>query len=255
MTQNASALARPIPPQQLIELVGSRSPEHFAAVGEEFLAIFKKYAALKATDRVLDVGCGCGRMALSMTKYLTAGSYEGFDIVSELIEWAQANVTTRWPNFHFQAIDLYSSAYNRATQSKASGLRFPYPDNSFDLTFLTSVFTHMLPDDMENYTREIARTLKPGGRALITFFLLDEYSMRHKDTPASGISIPYSYLDGQVHVHLLEDPENIVGYPESTVRRVFDRCGLELQEPIIYGYWCGRPNGLLGQDITLSVKR
>ena len=41
-----------------------------------------------------------------------------------------------------------------------------------DVAFLTSVFTHMLPEDVEHYLDELARVLKPGGRTLITWFLL-----------------------------------------------------------------------------------
>ena len=55
---------------------------------------------------------------------------------------------------------------------------FPCADNSFDLVFLTSVFTHMFAGDVENYLSEISRVLKPGGKCLITWFLLDEVSRK-----------------------------------------------------------------------------
>jgi len=243
-----------IPPQKLIELIGSTSAEHFVHLGKHFFDIFQKHADLKPTDRVLDVGCGCGRMAVPLTAYLTTGSYEGFDIVPELIDWCKQNITPRFPNFKFQMMDLYSSAYNRTAKKKASELKFPYPDASFDLTFLTSVFTHMLPDDMGGYTREIARTLKPGGRAVITFFILNADSMRLKDTPESKIKMKYPYLSGQVFVNSLASPEDIVGYPEETIKRVFRENGLTLQEPPLYGFWCGRKSDYSFQDITISVK-
>jgi SAM-dependent methyltransferase len=246
-----------IPPQKLIQLIGSTTAEHFVQLGKHFLDLFVKYADLKPTDRVLDVGCGCGRMAVPLTSFLDpekGGSYEGFDIVPELIEWCKTTITPRHPKFQFQTMDLYSSAYNREAKKKASELKFPYPDNSFDLTFLTSVFTHMLPEDMVQYTREIVRTLKPGGRALITFFLLNEESMRLKDREQSKIKLPYPYKDGQVWVNSLASPEDIVAYPEKTVRRVFRENGLKLGEPILYGFWCGRQSDVTFQDVTVSVK-
>ena len=39
---------------------------------------------------------------------------------------------------------------------------------------LTSVLTHLLEDEAEHYLAETARVLEPGGRALATFFLLDD---------------------------------------------------------------------------------
>jgi len=50
---------------------------------------------------------------------------------------------------------------------------FPYADSSFDLVFLTSVFTHMLPEDVKRYMEEISRVLKSGGRSVVTYFLVN----------------------------------------------------------------------------------
>jgi ubiquinone/menaquinone biosynthesis C-methylase UbiE len=83
----------------------------FEEIGNRFLDHFIKYGKLKRTDAVLDVGCGSGRMALPLTKYLAdSARYEGFDIDKNCIQWCQENITTRYPNFyvpaclHFQQI-------------------------------------------------------------------------------------------------------------------------------------------------------
>lgn len=44
--------------------------------------------------------------------------------------------------------------------------------SSFDFVFLTSVFTHLLPEDMNNYFSEVVRVLTHARRCLITYFLL-----------------------------------------------------------------------------------
>ncbi len=43
----------------------------FRAIGAEFLRHFVKLGELKPTDKVLEIGCGIGRMALPLTHYLT----------------------------------------------------------------------------------------------------------------------------------------------------------------------------------------
>jgi len=156
-----------IPPRWMV-FVGSCN---FA--DEELLRNFTELGGLKPDDRVLDVGCGIGRMAIPLTKFLNErGSYEGLDIVSEGIAWCQRQITPRFPRFHFMLADIYNGVYNPAGRNNASDYIFPYPDASFDFVFLLSVFTHMLPTDMENYLRQIVRVLKLGGRCFVTYFLI-----------------------------------------------------------------------------------
>jgi hypothetical protein len=61
-------------------------PGDYRKTGEEFLGYFRSLGRLKPTDRVLDLGCGIGRMAVPLTRYLTTGSYEGIDIVSPRVQ-------------------------------------------------------------------------------------------------------------------------------------------------------------------------
>jgi SAM-dependent methyltransferase len=149
-------------------------------------------------------------------------------------------------------VDLYNKTYHPRGKVPPKDFRFPYPDASFDFAFLTSVFTHMLPDDVAHYAREIARTLRPGGTALATFFLLNNESLRLKDTKASSLSIRKPYLKGQVLVYKRWRPEAAVAYPEETVRRIFRESGLLLREPILFGTWCGRETGISFQDIVIA---
>ena len=55
----------------------------FKETGNLFFQYFIELGELKPSERVLDVGCGIGRMAIPLTKYLDErGRYEGFDIVA-----------------------------------------------------------------------------------------------------------------------------------------------------------------------------
>jgi len=235
-----------LPPRRLRD-VGSGD---FIQIGEEFLGHFRNLGGLGRTDRVLDVGCGIGRMAIPLTRYLEAGGlYEGFDIVPSAIRWCQRHITPRFPHFRFQLADVYNSRYNRRGGQPAASYRFPFAEETFDFAFLTSVFTHMLPPQVERYTVELRRVVRPGGRLLVTFFLLNPESEGLLRRGRSSIDFPH---DLGTHRLLRErTPEAAVAYREDWVRGLFERNGLAVREPISWGEWCGREQFSSYQDILI----
>ena len=139
------------------------------------------------SDRVLDVGCGAGRLAGPLTGYLDpSGSYEGFDSSAERIEWCNENIAPHHPGFRFPSRDVHNGQYNPEPRRRRASTPSRYGDGEFDVVVLTSVFTHMLPDDVAHYLDEIARVLKPGGRALITLVRAE----RGDRAPARGAARP-----------------------------------------------------------------
>ena len=167
-----------LPPRELQDWVGGGGADAYKAIGNKFLGHLVDLCGLQPGDAVLDVGCGSGRMALPLTGYLNpVGRYAGFDVSREAIAWCTQNISGSHPNFDFTVADVQSSQYNPKGKYKSSDFRFPYPDGSFDVVLLASVFTHMLPADVRHYLQEIVRVLKPGGQSLITFFLLNEESL------------------------------------------------------------------------------
>jgi ubiquinone/menaquinone biosynthesis C-methylase UbiE len=238
------------PPKRKIFVGGP----NFKEVGEEFLQYFIELGQLKTNEKVLDVGCGIGRMAVPLTKYLEKmGGYEGFDIVADGIDWCRKKITTRYSNFHFQLVDIYNKTYNPKGKYKASEYKFPYDNEFFDFAFLTSVFTHMLPQDMENYFCEIARVLKKRGRCLITFFLLNTESLKLIDTKLSTLNFRHDV--GEFRTIDKNEPESAVAYDEKFIRKLYEKKRLNIAEPIRHGSWCGRKNFLSYQDIIIAVKK
>lgn len=229
----------------------------YRRTGDEFLRYFTSLGGLQPDHTVLDIGCGIGRMALPLTTYLNqAGGYEGFDIVGDGIQWCRQHITPKYPNFHFQIADIYNKEYHPHGTQQAETYRFPYPDATFDFTFLISVFTHMLPGGLENYLNEIARTLKPGGRCLCTFFLQNDETRMLQQTKGSILPfLDFRYDYGIYHTINQEAPEAAIAYDETYLRGLLQQSGLTLMEPIRYGAWCGRQHYLSGQDIVLLVKQ
>jgi SAM-dependent methyltransferase len=238
----------PTPPRDLIDGVGGGD---YRAIGEEFFGHFVRLGGLRRDARVLDVGCGCGRMAVPLSKWLRGGRYDGFDVVEPAVEWCRRNVTTRFPEFRFVVADVRNRLYRPQGKTEPADWSFPYAAASFDFVFLTSVFTHMLPVEQERYVAEIARTLAPGGTCFATFFLWnDETAARIEQAPA-GMRFRHAY-DGYRAVYP-DNHEAALAIPEAEMRSRFSRHGLEVVEPLHLGLWC-RPAGTTFQDVVVARK-
>jgi SAM-dependent methyltransferase len=225
----------------------------FVKIGEGFKQHFIDQGGLQPNERALDVGCGIGRMAIPLTDYLsTAGEYWGFDIVKSGIDWCQERISPRFPNFHFLHSDIYNKHYNPNGKIQAQDYRFPFEDEFFDFVFLTSVFTHMLPSDISNYMSEIARVLKTGGRCLITFFILNDESVRLVHAGKSDLDFKYD-LGGCLSTDP-NTPESAIAYDEAIVTGLFEKNRLTIYPSIYYGSWCGRAKFFTYQDLIVAKK-
>ena len=239
-----------LPPRRLIEAAGGGD---FDQIGQEFFRHFRRIGGLKPHHRVLDVGCGCGRMAVPMIPFLAdAGEYRGFDIAPGAIHWAKKHIAARYPRFHFDLADIRNLAYNPKGKGEAHEYRFPYESNFFDFAFLTSVFTHMMARDMRHYLDEISRTLKPGGRCLINYFLLNPVSLEKTRKGESRLSFPHPLPECFATDE--DKPDAAIAYDENFVRSSLAKAGLSIVEPIHYGCWSGRKPFLSFEDIVLAVK-
>jgi SAM-dependent methyltransferase len=168
-----------VPPKGLIYTGGG----DYLKAGTQFFNYFVNYCNIKPNHKILDIGCGMGRMAIPFTTYLSKeGNYDGFDIVKLGIDWCTKKITSKFSNFNFKLIPLRNDLYRLDTENTASKLKFPYENDSFDFIFLTSVFTHMMPEDLIQYISEISRVLKKDQQCFATFFIIDEQSeasMKH----------------------------------------------------------------------------
>lgn len=241
-----------VPPVELMH-DGPQSYKEFKQNGEEFLRYYIGLCGLRPDEKILDVGSGIGRKTLPLVDYLNErGSYDGLELVKSAVEWCTERYTSKYPNFRFQHIDVFNAHYNPQGKFQASEYRFPFGDDEFDLVVLNSVFTHMLPAEVDNYLCEVARVLKPGGRCLISFFLLNDESIELLEQDKGMIVLPHA--QPPVRMQSREKPEEAIGFEVDHVLALYERCGLEIKQPIRYGYWCGRTEYLSCQDLIVATK-
>lgn len=243
-----------IPPRHLIQMSGiGGNVRSFVELGRNQLRYCVKLGDLKPDSSMLEVGCGMGRLASALTKYLKeTGTYEGLDITKVGVGWCQRKITPRYPNFHFHLVDTYNRIYNPNGRIKQSQYKFPYNNGSFDFMFSYSVFTHMILEDVEHYLSEICRVLKTNGTCINTFLLLNAESRRLIRAGRSTFILKYSLGNSRFTVKDL--PENTVAHDEDEVRSAYQSSGLKIIEPIRYGKWPGRERFLDGQDIIVARK-
>jgi SAM-dependent methyltransferase len=152
----------PLPPETLIFTTGSTSLESFLVVGEAWSQIISRY--LSTDCSLLDIGCGCGKIARFFACHPMVRRYDGFDIISECIEWGNLQIgSCSAGKFKFHHFDLFSPGYNSNGKLKTEDLTFPVRQQSVDISFGASLFTHLRETEAYHYLEETARVLNRKG--------------------------------------------------------------------------------------------
>ena len=143
----------PVPPFALRSITGPTESENFMGRGQldlEYLfGLHAKHAPARTGQlRVLDFGCGCGRLS----RHLTADWIKAFasDMNPDLVAWCRDNLP---------AVDT----------RKNEGLPpLPFEPSSIDFAYALSVFTHLPEDVAAEWFEDLARVLAPGGILIAT---------------------------------------------------------------------------------------
>lgn len=112
------------------------------------------YAGLRNGMKIIDYGCGSGRLAASISKKLKI-DYLGIDVIDDLLKYA------------------ISKSPNEYAFKKHQNLNVPVADNSVDMICAFSLFTHLLQAETYIYMDDMYRALKPKGRLVFSFLEFD----------------------------------------------------------------------------------
>jgi SAM-dependent methyltransferase len=135
-------------------VIGNRDAFSFLLLGctdaERIKAAYEAVTGAKWLDAtaVLDWGSGCGRVARHLAPEL-GSRFFGCDIDADNVAWCNANLP---------------GTYSPSSLEPP----LPYADNTFDVIYGISVFTHLRAHWESQWLAELQRVLRPGGTMLMT---------------------------------------------------------------------------------------
>jgi len=235
-------------PPQMFNYVGG---EEFVEIGKGYFNMMKDHGGLKPHHKILDIGSGIGRVAMNFIDYLNEdGQYEGFDIVKYGSRWCNAKIARKHSGFNFRHVNIYNKEYNKKGNVDGENFIFPYSNDFFDFAFATSVFTHMLPDAVRQYFRQIHRVLNQDGVFLGSFFILNAES----EKLMSDCKFNFKRVHKNYGVMNVDNPEQAIAYKEEFLEKIFEKVGFSIIPPVYYGGWSGRKGLVSGQDMLFLKK-
>jgi 2-polyprenyl-3-methyl-5-hydroxy-6-metoxy-1,4-benzoquinol methylase len=145
----------------------------------------KKYGVTLSPDsKILDFGCGWGRIIRFFLKDVNAKNLYGIDCDEEIIKICQTSNL----NGNFQVNNIYPPT--------------EFKDNFFDVIYTYSVFSHLSEEAHKIWLSEFKRILKPGGILIATtrdrdYIILCERlrKMAETDIPFFAKGLPNAFLN------------------------------------------------------------
>jgi SAM-dependent methyltransferase len=230
----------------------SLSQVEYNKQGENPLTYLRELTGLKPSHAILDLECGTGRIAFSLTGFLgVSGSYDGLDTDKNNIDWCKKYIAEKYPNFKFQCTGPRNQLHSNSGPAENGNNALPFQDEKFDFVFVNSVFTHRMPAEVIKSISEICRVMKSGASCLISMYIVNcesEDLMIKKPTQTN-----FPVNKGFYRLQSLQDGDVKVAYDEEWLLEKLENAGLKMQS-IKYGNWCGRKFYLDYEDLIICSK-
>ena len=140
--------------------------------------------ALRGDERILDVGCGRGLLAIGAAKRLKNGKVIGIDV------WNPLDLSGNTPDAAKANVKMEGVA-DKVRIENGDAQKLVYPDNHYDVV-VSSLVLHNIPeqDARAQAVREMVRVLKPGGKlAIFDLFRTGEYAEVLRDSGAKDVEL------------------------------------------------------------------
>lgn len=161
----AGVIDFPLPPNSRLRRTSSLTIRHYYESGLTtilpILTAARLYGVrLEEDAQVLDFGCGVARQILQLTRTYPNAHAFACDVVPENVQHIQR---------YFPTVQAYVNNFDPPLK---------YAENTFDLVYSVSTFSHFSLVDARLWLTELRRVMKPNGLLCLTF---NSYSsMRHE---------------------------------------------------------------------------
>lgn len=143
---------------------------------------FLKHHGLKPDHKLLDIGCGTLRGGLHFIKYLKTKNYSGFDISANAIQKAKELVE----------LEHLNDKSPKLLVSTNKDLKFKeFENQKFDFLLAQSVFTHLLPEHIEECFIYVKAIMQKDAQFFFTYRKADAFLQRN----LMDFSYPFSFFE------------------------------------------------------------
>lgn len=116
---------------------------------------------LNGDEKILDIGCGDGKITADISKFIPQGYIQGIDPSFPMLSWAQKQYNiVEYPNLTFHT----------------GGFLEPNTSESFDIIVSTCALQHC--QDQAEAFKNLSKLLKPGGKLWIMVPALDNQALK-----------------------------------------------------------------------------
>ena len=239
-----------LPPLSLVNNVGSFDYEHFKSeMRSDFEEIFKKFK-INSNTSLLEIGCGCGKAAIPLSRIIEKGIYVGVDVNLESITWLKNNFVEN-DNFRFELINPSNNYYSEDFEEhKINNFKLDLQDKTIDLAFGFSVFTHLIKRDIEIYLSEIYMVFKQDGLIFFTSFIIDEFFYSYREKEQKFLSVK---RNEQNYFQAYKGQDFFCGFELDVYFEMFRNAGFNLVS-FELGTWADKPGATKYQDRFLFIK-
>ncbi len=147
----------------------SKDEEEFRRSAATTIANLRELANIQQSDRVLEVGCGVGRIGEALSPHC--------------LIWTGADVSTKMLGYASER--LKGLANVRLVQLRRVGLS-EFENGAFDVVYFTNMLMHVDAMDQWQYAKDSFRVLRPGGRIFLDIIDIESEAGWEKFTHDAG---------------------------------------------------------------------